>query len=420
MTPNFGGGALPNPIGFSGSAPIVPVGEDLLGGIYHFLGLDAQNDPGTGPKAPPWIQQLAGPINRSAPQKAALFKAGADFIGGGFATPAGWVDAGYAIGDYIYGQQEILSGNPNLDTAKALLHTVSNYFGGDDTALQPTLRDVQTGSGVRVSSAGQATLAEAVWQFNELTEWSWWGNFNTSALSALTDCASLLAMQHLIDGVPLWSNPHFRMVSQSPGTLVMALGNAEDGITWQSPDPVDFTKVQLGDTVLTFLLRTQPEFAWQAQPFFPPYGQGRIWAADPLGTSFCWFICMLTDDELHLLAGGSTQPAGRWPGLAGVTLGTPVAVTSSQVVTAAMDGFLMDVVGLPPGQGHQYAGSVTRYPYIGWASFLDGDGYTDVLQRLELDKAVVMPHNLVRCAAVAVNAKPGLSITVTPFTMGAS
>ena len=107
---------------------------------------------------------------------------------------------------------------------------------------------------------------------------------------------------------------------------------------------VSITDIQPGDaSLLDFLQRTAGSLTWNQT------GLGTYWA--DVGSGNALIQCELTEGEfeyLRMLAGGPPAKgapvvAPVWPGLAGVTLGTPVALAPGVTITTPMDGVLIDI-----------------------------------------------------------------------------
>ena len=105
-----------------------------------------------------------------------------------------------------------------------------------------------------------------------------------------------------------------------------------------------------------------------------------------------------------------------WPGIDAVVLGTAIPFTASARWDVVCDGLLLTFTTLPPGQGRQLAGDVTRYPTIGWLAFVSDNGDAEPLQYLGIDQAIYVPAAMRQAAGVALSCKPGLTGTLTPWT----
>lgn len=193
-------------------------------------------------------------------------------------------------------------------------------------------------------------------------------------------------------------------------------------IEFHYPPRPDWGDIRLGDTRLTWLQRTAPQFTWQV------LGWHDSPTAYTLETNLARFYLDLTEAEFNLLKSvGSTglQLAGKgYPGPSLVTWGTPVPFADHIKVDAAtygvggrMDGVLLDITVIPGEVGHQQIEDVWRYFRLGWLVFEDEDANTDRVQFLGPHQAVFVPEAFVGPANVVVSCKPGVSGTITPWVV---
>lgn len=176
---------------------------------------------------------------------------------------------------------------------------------------------------------------------------------------------------------------------------------------WE-PQP-DYTDVQPGETVLHWLNRTDLVYPdlWQTQVngelafVFPP-GPGprpaKIW-------------CLLHNAQLP----NRLEAAPIWPGLANVTLGTPVALSTDLTVAGPLDGVLVAVTTPPTGLGKFEIGGRTWWYRAGQVSFVSDDGQVEPWQYLSWDQALYCPKVMTRAASALVRGLAGIGGTVTPW-----
>lgn len=121
------------------------------------------------------------------------------------------------------------------------------------------------------------------------------------------------------------------------------------------------------------------------------------------------------------LAGLFGSGDGRYPGPDGVTNGTPVEVTASQVVEQTMDGALLEWTVLPPTITSRGAGVHHSYYNLGFYSFVSSDGYAEDLRWLSWNTHIITPKSMVHAAKLVLYlGKPGCTLSVQPWTLGAS
>lgn len=121
-------------------------------------------------------------------------------------------------------------------------------------------------------------------------------------------------------------------------------------------------------------------------------------------------------DLLQAVSGLSSAASGGFPGLANVTLGTPVVVTAPTYLDGPLDGVLITVNTAPAGQSKQVSGGVDRYKGLGWVSFKSDAGFFEPLQTLQNSLALFEPTGIISPSGVTVFVKAGSSLTVTPYT----
>jgi hypothetical protein len=121
---------------------------------------------------------------------------------------------------------------------------------------------------------------------------------------------------------------------------------------------------------------------------------------------------ILRDKALGL---GKTIVPPVWPGLAGVTLGTPVAIAAGVTITTPMDGVLIDITAAPVKQGYFTFDTVLSYRNIGALAFQSDDGQEEFPQTLGFTSAVYCPKTMQHAAAVVFRSSVGLTGTITPF-----
>jgi hypothetical protein len=112
---------------------------------------------------------------------------------------------------------------------------------------------------------------------------------------------------------------------------------------------------------------------------------------------------------------GNTPPV--WPGLAKVTLGTPVALTAALNVNVPMDGVLIALTATPPGKPVYTIGDQVATAHIGQVAFLDDNGEMEYPQNLSFAAQVYCPLAMAHSAGVKIRTVPGVSGSVTPWTI---
>ena len=118
-----------------------------------------------------------------------------------------------------------------------------------------------------------------------------------------------------------------------------------------------------------------------------------------------------------LLGGPPLNIPPVWPGLALVTLGTPVAISTGFTVTGPMDGVLVDIATIPSKTSwFDFNGSLS-YRNIGALSFQSDNSDEEFPQSLGFELAVYCPKTMMRAANCLVRSIGGVTGTVTPWVI---
>lgn len=237
----------------------------------------------------------------------------------------------------------------------------------------------------------------------------------------LVEVMAALAPLAWATGLPDPRNPYFALVASYPsaipyGALLPWAANAIPPVP-----ALDFTAVLTDDTVLSYLNREQAGYTWTMQG---PWGEGipaGVYAALSGEYAGRYWRCLLTDEQLHLLAGhlggGATNVPPVWPGLAGVTLGAPVEVTESQIIDGPMDGINLTVDAVDAGTGKWGITGRWSYYRAGYVQFINDGGGVETIQYMGSDEQTFCPHSMQRAASVLIFLSHATQVTVTPWTL---
>jgi len=200
---------------------------------------------------------------------------------------------------------------------------------------------------------------------------------------------------------------------QSPyfyGFFDTTVNNAGD-VTHRPPLP-DITAVRRTDTVLSWLQREAPAFAWQQTTLFA----GRVYA---ITAANVYWVCTLTNATMQLEAFGttavSTGTAPVWPGLSNVTLGASLALADGLTVPGPLDGVIVTVTAVPPPTGFYPFGAVKCFVKIGGVIFVDDNGEAEMALPLGLEHDVICPRTMERADHAIIRLKSGTIGTVQPW-----
>lgn len=181
------------------------------------------------------------------------------------------------------------------------------------------------------------------------------------------------------------------------------------------PSP-SIANVRPTDSVGSWLNREWGVYTWTQE------GDGSWVATDHSLPYPADWVCTLTDAELHLLATGAvtTLPGGTgtapvWPGLANVTLGTPLALVDGLTVPGPLHGVIVHVTAVSYPVSFYPFGSLKSFVKIGGIVFVDDNGQGELAQPLGLEQDVICPQTMAEAAHALIRLKSGTTGTITPW-----
>jgi len=104
-----------------------------------------------------------------------------------------------------------------------------------------------------------------------------------------------------------------------------------------------------------------------------------------------------------------------WPGIADVTLGTPVALSDGAVITGPLDGLLLNVTGHPTGSGKFAFGGYRSWRYLGAVLFISDNGDAEWPSQIGPEQQVITPRSMKSAASAVFRLNAGFTGTVTPW-----
>lgn len=148
---------------------------------------------------------------------------------------------------------------------------------------------------------------------------------------------------------------------------------------------------------------------------------GMYTVTDLTESAFNWVAYIPQDQWLELKAalglGTASIAAPIWPGLAGVTLGTPVAISLTFTVDGPLDGVLVALTAVPTLKGHYVYDDIDQSLKIGALTFVSDNGDAEYVQALGFTNEVYVPKNMAHADSCKVRTVSGVTGTVTPFTI---
>jgi hypothetical protein len=189
---------------------------------------------------------------------------------------------------------------------------------------------------------------------------------------------------------------------------------------WMDIEP-DWSDIRVNDTRLSWLQRSQPTLPWQyweqadgtLQPWLLGSGGSGLdpdFRVEPLFTEADFETWKALKFRLP-----SAPPV--WPGLANVTLGTPVALSSDLTVAGPLDGLIVSITTPPTALGKFAFGGFTAYYKVGEVSFISDNGDAEPWQYLAFDQALYCPKAMNRAASASLRVLAGAAGLATPWVV---
>jgi hypothetical protein len=180
----------------------------------------------------------------------------------------------------------------------------------------------------------------------------------------------------------------------------------------------DWTAIIAGDTMLSWLTRTNPgATVVDVQGYtemVTPYG-----GSDPAAITH--FVTSITESQFAVIMASMfpsvAQTAPVWPGLSGVTLGTPVALSNGLVVAGPLAGLLIDITAVAPPVSYYPFGAVKSFVRAGAVIFTTDNGDSEFPQPFGPEDEIITPKVMVTAASATLRVTTGIVGTVRPFTI---
>lgn len=197
-------------------------------------------------------------------------------------------------------------------------------------------------------------------------------------------------------------------------------GTSNFYITSLSYPTFDPTDILVGETLIACLTRQNPTWNVGAN-----WGPQDVVTLDPTDGSMVHYTTIFGETEfdayrerVHPVEKLTASPA--WPGLAFVTLGVPVAISTGFTITEAMHGVIVNLTSEPSKSSFFTFDDVNSYRNLGALSFTSDNGDQEPSQTLGFTSAVYSPKSMVKAAGVKLRFVGGVSGTVTPWLITAA
>lgn len=178
------------------------------------------------------------------------------------------------------------------------------------------------------------------------------------------------------------------------------------------PEP-DYTAILPGDTRLTWLNRTEPNYSWLSHP-----DTGEPVGVDPTDTDPYEGHIFLLISEAEFQLYKARLDIGlppMWPGVEHVTFGEPVALTTRQTLVGPMHGITLAITAVDPKTMFYTYDTSRAYRHIGALAFVSDVGDVEQFQPLAFEQAIYGCRAMSVAAACQIMCASGLTGTATPW-----
>lgn len=175
-------------------------------------------------------------------------------------------------------------------------------------------------------------------------------------------------------------------------------------------DTANINNVLPTDDRVTFLNRETGETDWHLDPLtgFPTFDTG-----SQTNYPLVWPI---SEAEFDLIKFGYPPHAAPvWPGIAGVTLGTPLTLDDGITVPGPLDGVIVAITSVPVPISFYPFGTLKSYVRAGAIAFVDDNGDAEFPQPFGPENLVIVPKSMQQADHALVRLPSGVIGTVTPW-----
>jgi hypothetical protein len=246
------------------------------------------------------------------------------------------------------------------------------------------------------------------------------------AQTVLTDLWHFLAFKAGYEGLPVPNNPWFHFVAVDPYYTGSWLGFWTASGSSHPVPQLDLTLVDLGDTVLAYLQREYPSYAWTTDGPGSSAAQNKVWLTHTGSPKTWYYWCTLTDADLagiwreqEIITEEpiiSVVAAPLWPGVAGATMGDEVALTAQLDLAEPMHGIRVHVTTPPTKTGVRSIGGRLMYYGIGECAFYNDQNWVEPWQYMGFTDAIYTPRTMEIASGCLFRVLAGAGGTVTPWT----
>lgn len=188
---------------------------------------------------------------------------------------------------------------------------------------------------------------------------------------------------------------------------------------WTIAEPtLDPSTILPGDDLLSWIARTNPSFTCT---WFNGVGNV-VQLQETIVTADIHQFYTTIDGGYFALLMASLFPVAAagapiWPGLSGVTLGTPVALSDGLVLAGPLAGILIDITAVAPPVSYYPFGSIRSYVRAGAVVFTTDRGDSEFPEPFGPANQLITPKTMEVAASATLRVTSGIVGTVTPFTI---
>ncbi len=227
-------------------------------------------------------------------------------------------------------------------------------------------------------------------------------------------------------GYPLIENPAFNIVSDAYYLFQFRAHLADGRITGALPAPPDWSHVERGDTVATFLAREYSSYTWTDVYTYFAGTTVRKYARIGDANTPTFITPAFTDADLRKMWPGEAvgtvdvtvenlDVPPIWPGEANATLGSPVTLVDQLELNGPMDGVLVDVTTPPTRVGQYHVGGEVYDYGVGRIAFRSDRGDIEPWQYLGFRSAIFTPRSMRSASGALFQVLAGAGGTVRTF-----
>lgn len=270
----------------------------------------------------------------------------------------------------------------------------------NQTALMDAINGIISGSSpVTISTGSQGDIFNTVW--------------NTSLSLGTSTAANLLQPAGQLASVTLGY-----LLPDSGGSYWAIFSIPPNGsLSWSVTYPVlDVSTAVAGETLFAAVVRQNPS----ALVAYHDSIDGHVYCNMSAGTDLQEWVTTIDEAQYAAIIAfvapsTSTNLPPVWPGLANVTLGSPVALAAGVTITGPLDGVLVSITSVPSYTGLFDFDGDPSYRNVGAITFQSDNGQDELPQTLGFSSAIYCPRQMATASLAKLRTPGAIVGTVTPW-----